>query len=288
MDYKDYIDFIYRENNYANIKTSGKQFLRNVAFILYNHAVFLIGSAGIDFHYLSTEEMGNQTLLYKVYWITLYGFILRHRYYIAFSFCQTVADLSGISYNSKKGEIQDDYYNDYYLNISYKDLELDQRCRLRLKSWNMSTQKWLQSTVYDRCLESLGSSKAAMLVFLLSAFWHGFYPVWYLCFFGAFWLNELQRLAFKNEAKLKKIPWVFGFVFSQVLHGCVMNFCGLGIQNAKHWETWQALKNFYFIQLLPMIVVLAFPHYVKLVTTVLGKPKSEKLDMSSEPAKKNE
>lgn len=139
----------------------------------------------------------------------------------------------------------------------------------------MSTQKWLQRTVYDRSINKLGSSKSAMLVFMCSAFWHGFYPIWYMVFFAAFWMNELQRLCFKNEAKLKKIPWVLGFVFSQVFHSICMNFCGVGIQNSKFDETWRALRNYGFIIFWPTILVFALPHYIKFVHIVLGKPKEE-------------
>ena len=152
--------------------------------------MFLFGNSFLNFQDLSSVEMGQKSISYKFIWIIIAGFILRHRYYIAFSYGQTAADLSGLSYNSKKGDVQDDRYNDYYLNLDYWGLEIDQRCRGRLKVWNMSTQRWLQSTVYDRTIAEIGSSKAAMLVFLLSSFWHGFYPAWYLVFFSAFWMNE--------------------------------------------------------------------------------------------------
>ena len=81
--------------------------------------MFLLGNSFLNFQDLSSVEMGQKSISYKLIWITIAGFILRHRYYIAFIYGQTTADLSGLSYNSKKGEVQDDKYNDYYLNIDY-------------------------------------------------------------------------------------------------------------------------------------------------------------------------
>ena len=43
--------------------------------------------------------------------------------------------------------------------------------------WNIGTSQWLRYVVYERLRSTLG-------VFMLSAFWHGFYPGYYLTFFS--------------------------------------------------------------------------------------------------------
>ena len=46
-----------------------------------------------------------------------------------------------------------------------------------IDNWNITTTKWLRHTVYCRV-----SWQPTFMVFLISAFWHGFYPGYYLCF----------------------------------------------------------------------------------------------------------
>ena len=48
-----------------------------------------------------------------------------------------------------------------------------------LDNWNITTQAWLRRIAYDRL--KTGSGKT-LGVFVLSAFWHGFYPGYYFTF----------------------------------------------------------------------------------------------------------
>lgn len=44
-------------------------------------------------------------------------------------------------------------------------------------NWNIQTQVWLRRIAYDRL-----STGKTLGVFVLSAFWHGFYPGYYMTF----------------------------------------------------------------------------------------------------------
>lgn len=71
-----------------------------------------------------------------------------------------------------------------------------------MKAWNMGTQRWLKMTFYERNEAKLGKSKAALFTFILSSFWHGFYPSYYLAFFMFHVTGEVQKVFHKNQELL--------------------------------------------------------------------------------------
>jgi lysophospholipid acyltransferase 1/2 len=56
-------------------------------------------------------------------------------------------------------------------------VETAQSMKEAFDNWNVNTQLWLRRIAYDR----LPTGKT-LGVFVLSAFWHGFYPGYYLTF----------------------------------------------------------------------------------------------------------
>ncbi|VDK50329.1 unnamed protein product [Dibothriocephalus latus] len=55
--------------------------------------------------------------------------------------------------------------------------------------WNIGTTRWLRECVYDRVPKQF----SVVAVFFVSAFWHGFYPVYYLCFLTGAFLTSTGR-----------------------------------------------------------------------------------------------
>lgn len=68
-----------------------------------------------------------------------------------------------------------------------------------LASWNISVHNWLKYYVYLRLLDEKKkggtNAFAALMSFLVSAIWHGFYPGFYSFFLGAFVLDLWNKLA---------------------------------------------------------------------------------------------
>ena len=69
--------------------------------------------------------------------------------------------------------------------------------------WNMSVQKWLKYYVYMRFLSSdpnkrgKGTELAALMTFIVSAIWHGFYPGYIVFFFWIFVFDQHEKTARK-------------------------------------------------------------------------------------------
>merc|ERR1712166_517967 len=58
------------------------------------------------------------------------------------------------------------------------------------KSWNQKTQVWLQTYTYFRVSGSRLTK--VMSTYAVSAYWHGFYPGYYLTFFTLGYLSTIQ------------------------------------------------------------------------------------------------
>jgi hypothetical protein len=49
-------------------------------------------------------------------------------------------------------------------------------------------------------------STASIVLMIMSAIWHGFYPAWYHMFTVAYFIRELQVMAFRNSDILSTLP----------------------------------------------------------------------------------
>ncbi|WAR01873.1 MBOA2-like protein [Mya arenaria] len=66
--------------------------------------------------------------------------------------------------------------------------------KVNIESWNILTTHWLRHTVYERFSPSIGT----WAVFMISAFWHGFYPGYYIAFLTAALFTTAARLVRRN------------------------------------------------------------------------------------------
>jgi len=93
--------------------------------------------------------------------------------------------LSGIGFNGYKhdGSVRWDRVT----NVSPLALETAQNNKELLEAWNQNTNKWLKNYVYLRVTPrgKKPGFRSAMATFITSAFWHGFYPGYYLTFITA-------------------------------------------------------------------------------------------------------
>lgn len=65
------------------------------------------------------------------------------------------------------------------LHLLFKQLSTS--LKVNIDSWNILTTHWLRHSVYERVSPAIGT----WVVFMVSAFWHGFYPGYYIAFLSA-------------------------------------------------------------------------------------------------------
>lgn len=150
--------------------------------------------------------------------------LIRFKYYSAWKIGILSVHASGVSYDEKTSE---------YTAIDHckpSIIETTPHIRLKINNWNIMVQEWLRKCVYER--SPFPNRFASQLyVFMVSAFWHGYYPGYYLSFF--FWFAQvyLQGQIFKLLSKddrhvlhkiYKKLKFA-GPVLVAVLSGLLFN-----------------------------------------------------------------
>jgi len=126
---------------------------------------------------------------YGYMWISL--FAVRQKYYFAWKNAEGASNLwyAGFEGFDDKGEPKGwDLSN----NVNILGFETAPNLQTLSKEWNKKTSQWLTRYVYIRTNGSL------LAVYSLSAFWHGFYPGYYLFFLSVPLLTVCERLARKK------------------------------------------------------------------------------------------
>lgn len=132
----------------------------------------------------------------RVWILHMLGLTTRTKYYGVWALTEGACILSGLGYKGvdpSTGKVSWDRLR----NVSPWGVESAQNCRAYLGNWNINTNNWLRNYVYLRVTPrgKKPGFRASMATFVTSAFWHGFYPGYYLSFV----LASFVQTAAKSE-----------------------------------------------------------------------------------------
>jgi len=154
-------------------------------------AVGVIMNGKYSLYYARQEEFYAHTLLYKCGYLWLGAFLARFPYYFAWTLSEGSCILAGIGFTGyKDGKA----VWDRATNCKVLQLETAQNFRAITEAWNIRTDRWLKHYIYERV--QWGNPVA--ITFATSAFWHGFYPGYYLSFMTAALITQNARLIRRN------------------------------------------------------------------------------------------
>ncbi|XP_020624973.1 membrane-bound O-acyltransferase domain-containing protein 2-like isoform X2 [Orbicella faveolata] len=112
-------------------------------------------------------------------WRVLYSWIsilsVRMRYYFAFTLAEAVNNMCGLGFNGYDENGKGKWNR--VTNVDILKLEFATNMKQVLDNWNICTVLWLRRIVYERV-----PHHRTLAVFVMSAFWHGFYPGYYMAF----------------------------------------------------------------------------------------------------------
>ena len=167
--------------------------------------------------YMATEDY--QKLSWPL--CILYGFMsvtfIRFRYYFAWKLSSCSVDACGVSYAGmvtvKKGDKEEQVESwDIAQTCNPWKVETTLQVRDKINNWNMSVQLWLTRCVYLRYrtkeeykVDKKAQARGALLVFMISAFWHGFYFGYYLSFFFWYCLMQIAGVVYQITQKRKDL-----------------------------------------------------------------------------------
>ncbi len=149
--------------------------------IYYNE--LLTGSKYMDYGFLQ-----------RVFILHMLGVTTRLKYYGVWALTEGACILSGLGYRGvdpTTGKVSWDRLR----NVDPWGVESAQNSFAYLGNWNMNTNNWLKNYVYLRVTPrgKKPGFRASMATFVTSAFWHGFYPGYYLTFILAGFVQTVAK-----------------------------------------------------------------------------------------------
>lgn len=145
--------------------------------------------------------------LRRVFIMHMVGFTARTKYYGVWFLAEGSCILAGLGYNGVDPVTGKVSWNRLQ-NINPWGVESAQNSRAYLENWNMNTNKWLRYYIYLRVTprNRKPGFRASMATFVTSAFWHGFYPGYYMAFVMA---GFVQTAAKRSSSHFPPITPLF-------------------------------------------------------------------------------
>ncbi|RFU79196.1 mboat family [Trichoderma arundinaceum] len=130
-----------------------------------------------------TEAFTERPFLQRVFFIHMASLVTRFKFYGVWSLTEGACILTGLGYNGVDPATGKVSWNRLQ-NVDPWTVETAQNPRAYLAGWNMNTNSWLRNYIYLRVTPrgKKPGFRASMMTFVTSAFWHGFYPGYYLSF----------------------------------------------------------------------------------------------------------
>ncbi|KAL7789862.1 MBOAT, membrane-bound O-acyltransferase family domain-containing protein [Trichoderma ceciliae] len=143
-----------------------------------------VGLSGRYSHSLVTaDSFSERSFPRRVWLIYMASLVTRFKFYGVWSLTEGSCILTGLGYNGIDAVTGKVSWNRLQ-NVDPWMVETAQNPRAYLAGWNMNTNNWLRNYIYLR-VTARGKKpgfRASMMTFVTSAFWHGFYPGYYLSF----------------------------------------------------------------------------------------------------------
>ena len=155
---------------------------------------FLKLSAYFPPQHLLSDKYMTYGFLRRLLVLHLVGFTARTKYYGVWTLSEGACILAGLGYNGVDPVTGKVSWNRLQ-NINPWGVETAQNTRAYLDNWNINTSKWLRNYVYLRVTPrgKKPGFRASLATFTTSAFWHGFYPGYYMAFVLASFIQTVAK-----------------------------------------------------------------------------------------------
>lgn len=252
------------------------------AFLRFGYGILLAVGIGIQGAFLPpsfiyTAQYMGSSLLYKMAYLWISSSLQRCTYYFAWLLSEGQCILSGMGFNgidepatAKAKQLNPKaepvYKWDLASNVRPLSLETATSIKEVTENWNLGADRWLRYYVYLR-LPRPYSAYGMYITYVASAFWHGFYPGYYVTFISAAFATEMFRGIFRKiRPRMMVSPgskdhgWAYA-ILSRVLTTYVLSYTFVGFLMLS-WERIFTLYNTLYwhghILFLASILILAY------------------------------
>lgn len=156
--------------------------------------LFLQFSGMYNVPFFISPSWAGYGFLRRVWHLYMLGLTTRMKYYGVWNLTEGSCILSGIGYNGIDATTGRARW-DRLTNIHPMALELAQNSHAFVGNWNINTNNWLRNYMYLRVTPKgkKPGFRATLATFVTSAFWHGFYPGYYMSFVLASFVQTVAK-----------------------------------------------------------------------------------------------
>ncbi|KAG8181101.1 hypothetical protein JTE90_003150 [Oedothorax gibbosus] len=228
--------------------------------------LYLLGNFLYPLDFASSPEILEKSFWYRVFYMTPSFFNFRMRIYAGFILGECVCIAMGLGAYPKLCNPQPgagptnfsaleeinkhslhsiEYSYETVKNIFEYGSEFWPTIREGIRAWNRTVQFWLATFVYKQL--SLSKPFKICITMLVSSFWHGVHPGYYLCLCSAplflFVESEVEKAFKRNAPHVQQVlfDWIWWFIKMQSFSYMGMAFLLLDIRNCLYF--W---KSIYF------------------------------------------
>lgn len=108
--------------------------------------------------------------------------------------------------------------------------------------------------------------KENLIVFMTSAFWHGFYPFYYVMFFFSYLFSEVTKDVYRSRIFVQWIPYPIRYAVTWFFTYMLMNYVAMGFNQLTFEKGGNFAKSTYFfgyIYILMLFIIFRFSGVVK-------------------------
>jgi lysophospholipid acyltransferase len=156
--------------------------------------VFLLGSGYFSPDTFLTDKYKQLSVPSRIFQMYMMNVMARTKYYGVWTLTEGACIMAGIGYKGLDPKTGKPNW-DRLTNIRPLGVELAQNTHAYLGNWNINTNNWLRNYMFLRVTPKgrKPGFRATLATFVTSAFWHGFYPGYYLTFVLAAFMQNTAK-----------------------------------------------------------------------------------------------
>ncbi|XP_022105774.1 lysophospholipid acyltransferase 2-like [Acanthaster planci] len=205
---------------------------------------------------ISAEVLKSSSILYRLGYLLVSVEVAKSKYFFGWMWADAICNAAGLGFAGYDENGRPDWSG--VQNVDVIGFQTATSLKTLIDSWNITCAMWLKYVCFDRV-----PSHKRFLTFVLSAFWHGFYPGYFATFISgslmvsaAAKVRYVVRPFFLSSSKMKLfydvITWLCTYV---TLAYIITPFTYLRLQ-----PTLQFFNSYYwFLHVLAALVLLVFP-----------------------------
>lgn len=277
--YKDYIDFIHGHNFKLHPVNPNNQFDSNFnsrkvvlepssTLVAVKKIIISVLCAALFVTLIPTfpiqrakddDFVEGKTASEQMVYLFVATILVRLKFYHAWVLADAICNLSGIGFNGYDAKGTPKW--DLVSNVDILKFEFGLTLRDSIEHWNKGTNVWLRMIVYER----VPSKYATFLTYSLSAFWHGFYPGYYLTFAsGALFTYAARAVRRCIRHYFQEPPVVKAFYdfVTMVATRVVMTYITFSFVLLEFWPSVRLyLSTYCWLHLVALSATLVLPQF---------------------------